>query len=528
MERLSGRIILLWGWRRALVAFLAGALLVLTAAPYDFFAAGFISFPVLVWLLDGAVAESSAGRLRRLMPAFATGWWFGFGYFLVGLWWVGTAMLFDAENYAWAIPFTVILLPAVLALFYGFAAALARLAWSDGLGRLMMLAGAFAVGEWLRSFLFTGFPWNPVGYAAMPIPLLMQSVWVVGTVGMNALVVFVFSVPALLAARQHRVAGFALAGLLIAAHAGYGLWRLGTVGPDTAPPLALRIVQPSIEQSAKIDRTRRDDIFRTLLELSAQAPAADRPKPALILWPETSVPFLFTDRPDGLTAIAQLLDEGQALMAGVVREEEGSGAAQGSRYYNSVVLIDAAGTIVDAVDKLHLVPGGEYMPFHDLLKSVGVERLVPIPENFSAGTTHHALAAAPGVRAAPFICYEIIFPDLVREGIDGANLIVNLTNDAWFGDTPGPYQHLRQAQIRAVETALPLVRAANTGISAAIDSRGRILDALAVDSRGVLDISLSLASDGQPKVPSGWVGLALMMALLVFGAVMSGARRRID
>ncbi len=233
MERLAGRIILLWGWRRLAAASAAGALLVLTQAPYDFFAAGFVSFPVLVWLIDGATAEASSNPLRRLKPAFATGWWFGFGYFLAGLWWIGGAVLVEADSFAWALPFAVLGIPMLLAFFYGFATAVARLFWANGIARIAAIAFGFGLAEWLRSFLFTGFPWNPVGLAAMPTPLLMQSVALTGVTGMNALAVFVFAMPALLAAGRDLRLGFALAVLLVAAHAGYGYIRLG-VPPDAS------------------------------------------------------------------------------------------------------------------------------------------------------------------------------------------------------------------------------------------------------------------------------------------------------
>jgi apolipoprotein N-acyltransferase len=225
MERLAGKVILLWGWRRALTAFAAGALAVLSQAPFDFFAVCLVSFPVLVWLIDGAVSERRAGWFRSLIPAFAVGWWFGFGYFLAGLWWIGNALLVEADSFAWALPLAILVLPAGLALFYGLAAALARLLWSDGIGRIAALAFAFGAAEWLRAVVLTGFPWNAIGYAAMPTPVLMQSISVTGLFGMNALAVFVFAMPALLASRRHAVAGAVLAVLLVAAHVGFGLLR---------------------------------------------------------------------------------------------------------------------------------------------------------------------------------------------------------------------------------------------------------------------------------------------------------------
>jgi apolipoprotein N-acyltransferase len=250
MERLAGKVILLWGWRRAAIAFAAGALAVFAQAPFDFPAVCFISFSLLVWLLDGSVAERGSGFVRRLIPAFVTGWWFGFGYFLAGLWWIGNALLVEADDFAWALPLAILGLPALLAFFYGFAAAVARSLWSDGIGRIAALAFAFGLAEWLRTFMFTGFPWNAIGYAAMPTPLLMQSASVVGLAGMNALAVFVFASPALLASSRDRRLGLIAATLIVAAHIGFGLWR---PLPGADKTLSIRAVQPSIDQSEKWD-----------------------------------------------------------------------------------------------------------------------------------------------------------------------------------------------------------------------------------------------------------------------------------
>ena len=504
MGRLANRIILLWGWRRAFVALLAGALAVLAQAPYDFFAVGFVSFPLLVWLLDEAT-----GR-----PAFAVGWWFGFGYFLAGLWWIGSALLVDADSFAWALPFAVIGIPFALAIFYGFAAMMARLLWSNGIGRIAALAFAFGLAEWLRGFLFTGFPWNAIGYAAMPVPLLMQSVSVIGMIGMNALAVFVFALPALLAARQHRRLGAALFALLIAAHVGFGYVRLTAPVEPASRTIDVRIVQPDVDLSEKWDASVRDRIFATLMGLSAKAPNPGHAKPQLILWPETSVPFLFTERPDALKALGEMLEPGQMLIAGAVREEGVSAANADSRYYNSVVAINDKGEIADAVDKVHLVPFGEYLPFADLFSRFGVGQLVAGPMNFSAGNERHPIVVPGGIRALPFICYEVIFPDLVSVDATSSDLIVNVTNDAWFGDTPGPYQHFRQAQIRAVENGMPLLRAANNGISAIVDPRGRVVDALAINARGTIDARVPIAR--QSFVSAGQRRINGMLIMLLF------------
>ncbi|MDX8476954.1 apolipoprotein N-acyltransferase [Mesorhizobium sp. VK24D] len=526
MKRFAGRIILLWGWRRALVAFAAGALAVLAQAPYDFFAVCFVSFPVLVWLLDGATAEASDGWLRRLRPAFAIGWWFGFGYFLAGLWWIGQALLVEADSFAWALPFAVVGIPLALAFFYGFATVVARLFWSSDIGRIAALAFGFGLAEWLRDFLFTGFPWNAVGYAAMPVPLLMQSVSVTGMIGMNALAVFVFSLPALVAARRHLRLGLALLVILVAAHVGFGYFRLARPAEPATRSIDVRIVQPAVDLSEKWDASVRDRIFATLMGISGKAPEQGHAKPQLILWPETSVPFLFTERPDALTALGDMLGDGQMLIAGVVREEGGAGNA-GSRYYNSVVAINDKGEIVDAVDKVHLVPFGEYLPFAGLFERFGIGQLVAGPMNFAAGNERHPIAVPNGLSAVPFICYEVIFPDLVAVDAASSELIVNVTNDAWFGDTPGPYQHFRQAQIRAVENGLPLLRAANNGISAVVDSRGRIVDALAVDARGAIDAHVPVSGRVLLSADQRRINGLLIMLLFALIAVTLNVRQRL-
>lgn len=524
MQRLAGSIILLSGWRRTLVAMLAGAFAVLGQAPFDFPLACFLAFPVLVWLLDGVTVEPSARLAARLRPAFAIGWWFGFGYFLAGLWWVGGAVLVESDTYAWALPFVVVGLPILLAFFYGFATAIARLLWSDGTGRIFSLAFGFGLAEWLRQFVFTGFPWIPVGYAAMPFPLLMQSVAIVGATAMNALAVLVFAMPALLSGGRRKWPGLILAGLLLAAHGAFGFYALNAGSGDGGAQLAVRIVQPNIDLSEKWDEAVRDRVFKTSLDLSVQPPAEGSAKPVLVVWPETSVPFLFTDRPDALATIAGALADDQMLIAGAVRTE---GAGDAARFYNSVVAIDKSGEIADAVDKVHLVPFGEYLPLPGLFAAIGVGQLVAGPMTYVAGSERHAIDVPGGFRAIPYICYEIIFPYLMPSPSPARSFILNVTNDAWFGDTPGPYQHLRQAQVRAVETGLPVVRSANTGISASIDSKGRILDALAVGARGVIDTRIDVSNSERSVHPAASLVGAVVLLLFAFAGAFTAFVRKL-
>ncbi|MBA92579.1 MAG: apolipoprotein N-acyltransferase [Phyllobacteriaceae bacterium] len=520
MERLAGRIVLLWGWKRRAAAFAAGALAVLSQPPYDFFAACFIAFPVLVWLLDGAAGDGGRSILSRIMPFFATGWWFGFGYFLAGLWWIGRALLVEADAHAWAMPFAVLGLPAVLALFFGLACLLAIPFWRHDLGRIFALAFGFGVAEWLRAVAFTGFPWNPVGQAAMPVPVLMQSASVIGILGMNPLAVYVFAAPALLAGRAWRETGLALAFLLAIVHAGFGYWRLSRPEPADLAAVSVRLVQPSIDQAMKWNPETRNAIFETYLEMTRRKPDAGASAPQLVIWPETSVPWLLTERPEVLSAIAGALQPGQVLLAGAVRAE-GDVESPSARFYNSITAINGEGEIIGAADKMHLVPFGEYLPLSGLLSSLGLTQFVTAPGQFTPAPGRRTLDLPGGMTALPLVCYEIIFPfEAGQAAGNPANLIVNVTNDAWYGRTPGPWQHFRQAQIRAVELGLPLLRAANNGISAYVDRKGRVIDALALDSVANLDVKVPLrsvdGSGGNNLVNSAFANMITFILAVVF------------
>jgi apolipoprotein N-acyltransferase len=517
MELLAGKIMLLWGVKRWALAFLAGAIAVLSLPPFDFFAVLFVSFSILVWLLDGASGSADAGFFRRLAPAFWVGWWFGFGYFTGGLWWLGNALLIGAEDFVWALPFAVFGFPAVLAIFYGVATALARSLWSDGLGRISALALGFGLTEWLRSFVLTGFPWNAIGYGAMPTPALMQSSAVIGIFGVSALAVFVFSVPALIATRRGAVPGMIIALALLLVHVGFGYWVLSR--PDAGQSgLVMRIVQPSIDQSKKWDDAERNRIFETLIDLSRQPAAGERP--THILWPETSVPFLLTSNPGALTRIGEVLEDGQTLITGAVRQES-AGAGQPARYYNSIYVIDDNGQIVAAADKQHLVPFGEYLPFRSLLESLGLSIIANAPGSFTPGARRYTVPIPGDKSFLPLICYEAIFPHELAADGPAPDFIINVTNDAWYGATPGPYQHFRQAQLRAVETGLPLVRAANNGISAVTDGRGRILDGLSQNVIGYIDVALPEKIQTNRTIWFSTAVFWLIIALLLVSAVFS-------
>ena len=273
MDRLANAVILAWGIRRWAIAWVAGALTALAHAPFFAFFLLWLTMPVLVWLIVGSVTNGKNNRMRRFRPAFAAGWWFGFGYFLVSLWWLGSAFLVEAESFAWAMPLAVLVLPAGLAVLWGLAAVIARLLWSEDWRRIFALAAAFGAMEWLRGHLFTGLPWNVIGYALTGGEVMMQSASLVGVYGLTVVAVVIFAAPATLIPGPENgrrpVAVAALSVVLLAVLGLYGFLRLSHADNRMVEGTVLRLVQPSIAQADKWEPQNKEAIFRSYLDLSS-------------------------------------------------------------------------------------------------------------------------------------------------------------------------------------------------------------------------------------------------------------------
>ena len=488
MDALANAVILSWGWRRRFWALGAGAVSAFSQPPFFAFPLLWLTLPILVWLIDGAAGQTRDGRARRFLPAFSVGWWFGFGYFVTGLWWIGSAFLVEAEVFGWLMPVAVLALPAGLALFWGLGAAAAQLLWSEDWRRIFALAAGLGGAEWLRGVLFTGFPWNALGYSLTAGEVLMQSASIFGLNGLSILAVLIFAGPATMARadeRQERHVATSLFGLaLLAALGAYGFLRLAAGETAFFGDTTVRVVQPALDQLQKWQPENRDVVLKTYLDLSAPG---GQPLPAgtLLVWPESAFPFALVEDPEALMAIADLLTPGTALVTGAYRVERDP--AGEPLVFNSVYVIGDDGTILDAYDKTHLVPFGEYLPAEGLLGALGLRQLVP--DGFSAGPRRRSLTLPFGPPFTPLICYEAIFSGAVLGEGPRPGFLINVTNDGWFGRTIGPHQHFHQARVRSVEEGLPMVRAANTGISAILDpfgraiTRSRLGDAVAIAAR---------------------------------------------
>lgn len=530
IETLAGWFILLSGWQRHSAALLAGLVSALAMPPFDVVFILFITFPILIWLIDGAASEASNGIFGKIVEGFKPGFFFGFGYFFAGLWWIGSAFLVEAEDFLWALPIAITAVPFALAFFWGLATAFSRLFWSVGAGRLFVLAAFFTLFEFLRGVVATGFPWNPISGAAFFTPLMMQSASLTGIYGMTAFAVFVFAstaiiVPGMDHKSRSRKFVFILSALFISSHVGYGVWRLQNAELEYADEVSLRLVQPNIDQRYKFDKEKEAENFQIYLDLSTSEGEGDKKGlsgTTHLIWPESAFPYLLTQRRDTLAAIGAMLPQGTSLITGAARAEAATSGGRGF-VFNSIYVINNEGEIVSAADKTHLVPFGEYIPFQSILGNLGIEQLANQDGGFEPGSSRKLLSTGIGSKFLPLICYEIIFSGRLWNNSERPNWIVNLTNDGWFGNTPGPYQHLRQSVLRGVEEGLPVVRVANSGISGVYDAFGRPIKELELGEAGIIDSQLPKALPKTFFVQwSGifhWIvfGIFLFMGLIMRG-----------
>ena len=507
----------------ALAAVALGALAAAAHPPFGL-AAGFLAYPALLLLTE---------RARTARGAFQLGWLSGFAYFFISCWWVAEAFLVNAEAHAWMAPFAASLLPAGLALFWGAAFALYhRLHPAGHALRPVFFAVVFCGFEWLRGTVLTGFPWNPAGAAWGAGSAASQFAAVAGVYGLGLVTVAGFSLIAPLFSPgrvKPRWGAAVLGAALIAALVVAGQVRLDQARPEAADTV-VRIVQADVEQQAKWDEANFEAIVQRYVNLTAR-PGAQTPN--VIVWPEGALPVTsneaFADGSPVAAAMARALQPGQTLLAGFSRAEP---AADGEwRYFNSLYALTGegdAGMRISAVyDKHRLVPFGEYLPLARLMSATGLRSLVHMPADYSPGPPPAPLVLPGLPDVQPLICYESLYPGFTPGGGDRPGWIVNVSNDAWFGRTSGPIQHLNLASFRAIETGLPVVRATPTGVSAMIDPWGRVVEGTRLEAgeSGVIDARLPRALAPTLYSRFGGFGFAGLMFLgLIVGLWPYGVR----
>lgn len=526
LGRLRERIAGCTGWRRLAVAAGLGAVAVAALPPIYLWVALVAAFTGWMWLIESAPSARSA---------FWTGWWFGLGYFVLGLYWIANALLTKPEEFGWLAPIAVLALSALMALFPAAAAALTRLSGRSGVGGVLVLAAAWTFFEWVRSWAFSGFPWNLIGSAWTFSDSMMQITALIGTYGLGLVTVAAAAMPAALArpypqpqstaGRASRatvsvVAAFAVLALFWIG----GAVRLTLAGPgETVPGVRLRLVQPNIPQTEKWKPELRGAHFLSQVRMSSLP--AEQP-PTHVIWAEAAAPFFLAETPEALALLGEATPPGGLSIVGALRRSGPPipSADQPPQIWNSLLAVDSRGRVVGTYDKSHLVPFGEYVPFRALL---GITSVAGGTTDFSAGHGIRTLTLPGLPPLSPLICYEVIFPAAVADGDARPAWLLNLTNDGWYGRSTGPYQHFSAARLRAVEEGLPLVRVANTGISAIVDPYGRVVDQLPLGAQGLLDGSLPVAL-AAPTPYARWgngVVFALAMLTAVVGLLFDRRRR---
>ena len=499
------------------LSFCLGALAALAMAPIYLLFFLVPAFCGLLWLVFGAAGPRGA---------FFAAWWFGLGHFSVGLYWIANALLTDAARFGWMIPFAIFGLSAILAVFSGLAGLLARrlIGGSGGLARVLVFAASWTLFEWLRGWVLTGFPWNLTGSALALSDALMQGASVAGIYGLSLLAVIIAAMPATLSKSPDWGGGLKPtigAAVLLALVWVGGSARLSgaaALGEDGVPDVRLRLVQPNIEQMNKWKTELKIANLKEQIAMSA-APGPGA-APTHVIWSETAATYFLSSDLAVRKAIAEAVPKGGLILTGAPRSTPTRETP--FRIWNSLYALDAAGDIVGTYDKHHLVPFGEYMPFRGI---IGLEKLTAGSTDFTPGPGRQTLRLAGLPAVSPLICYEVIFPGNVVDGTDRPQWVLNVTNDAWYGISTGPYQHFDAARFRALEEGLPLVRVANTGVSGVIDGYGRVVSRLDLGSKGTLDSNLPKAL---PATLYSRYGNAVALILILITGVLGMAlgRRR--
>ena len=500
----------LTGWRVYAVVALFGAAGAFALPPWHLVPLLIPAFTGLLWTLSA----------RRPGAAFFLGWAFGTGHFLVAMHWIAHPLLVDPARHGWLIPFAVGGLAAAMGLYVAattwLLAVLERRREFSIVARVFAFAGIWLFFEWVRRWAFTGFPWDLLGYVWAFSPPMSQAAALGGIWSLTLLTLIAAAAPVVLSGHRH--VSFAALAVVIPAL----MWAGGTARLATAPPVGadliadvrLRIVQANIPQRLKWHPDHR--VRNLQKQVAMSATATDTAAPNVVIWPETAAPFFLATDEDARTLAALAVPDDGLLLTGAPRASQ---TADLQQFWNSVHAIDAEGAIVSTYDKAHLVPFGEYVPARGILP---LDKIVAGAGDFSPGPGRMTLSANGLPPFAPLVCYEVIFPGAVTAA-ERPDWLLNVTNDAWFGPAAGPAQHFAIARMRTVEEGLPLVRAANTGISAVVDSYGRVVARLDSGVEGILDAGLPM-----PQPPTLFARLGdwtLLILLAITGSIAFLGRR---
>lgn len=487
-------------WARLLVPFVLGAVGALGHEDLPFNILAIFASLVLAGLLMPLRAKSAAWF----------GWLFGLGYFAITLRWLVEPFLVDVARHGFMAPFAIFLMAGGLALFWAAAFGTARRIAGQGAWAMLLLPVTLALAELARGHVLSGFPWGMASYTLIGSVGDVWFAWV-GPYGTSFLL---FAVAGITAFCLYRGWTLIWPALVVVLFATIGLQAVTPVAPDPSAQ-TVRLVQPNAPQHQKWDREWMPVFFDRAVQLTREGDAAD-----VVIWPETSVPALLEYADPWLEEMARAA-RGAPIVAGIQRRT-------GDAFYNSAILLEGPTTVAAISDKAHLVPFGEYIPLAWLLEPIGLGVIVEQVAGFERGMGDGMMQVEGLGRVRVLICYEGIFPEDMQTGGPRADILMIITNDAWFGNFAGPRQHLIQAQARAIEQGLPVIRAANTGISAVIDARGTVVDSLALNEAGYLDSALPRALPPTLYSRIGDIPLIVLLLASMIGAILGRRRFGVD
>ena len=461
---------------RNLTAWALGSLAVQALPPFYHWYLLFVSFSGLLELLFSTDNHKQAFKL---------GWWYGFGFFSFGLFWINNALMINPEQTAWLIPIVFLASGAFFGLFIGLPTLLTSLVRSR-FGRYLSLCSWIVVFEWIRSWILTGFPWNLWGSCLAFSDELLQSAAIFGTYGLSFALIAVTAAPALLLTDHRRATAWSTVAILILVPSlmwGFGHWRLTQLNSPQGD-ITIRLVQPSIPQGQKWSPELRQQHFEQYINLTRSQPLDNID---MVVWSETASPYSLDSDPEAMRQLQPVINPRGYLTTGVIRYQ--TDYYGGYKPLNSSLVINADGIIEASYDKSHLVPFGEYIPLREYLPSF----IRPIANTIGTFLSGNGPQTLKVPNLPPFgiqICYEIIFPHQIIDSASKPEWLLNLTNDGWDGISAGPYQHLVSTRLRAVEEGLTIVRSAGSGISAVIDRTGRVISSLELNQSAILDVTL--------------------------------------
>lgn len=497
-----------------LAVFLAGAIAALAYEPINLTIAPFLAFPVWLYILE--VNQQKGWRKH-----FSLGFWFGLGYFTTGLYWIAFSLGVDLDKFWWLVPFGIFGIPTGLSVYLGITTVLLKHTNSTGISRCFWFALL-----WTASELFWGsgplaLPWNPLGIIWANFDPLIQIVSVIGIYGLTLATALLISIPTLFRKYQFRtpqIAFVSIMGLSFISASSWGLLRPDNIAvKHRSNPSLVRIVQPNVPQELDWQPEKAGKQFYDLIALTA-TPAEK--KPDIIIWPESALPLLLDEDATARNVVAETIAPNGQLISGSLRRVFTKG--EKVKIYNSLIVVGADASVKAIYDKFHLVPFGEYLPLRAIIPA-SITKITSGETDFSRGPGLDIIRSDPMPAFSPLICFEGIFSgQVVVKGQERPEWLLNITNDAWFGKSSGPYQHLQLARMRSIEEGLPLVRAANTGISAVYDAFGRQVNLKGLGEKGVLDVYLPPALLEPTRFAKhGHLILFIMMTLsLGFGLLL--------